>query len=407
MKPTVVFIGDDNLPFVSLCEQLQKEENFTVEGKICSLNEACEFLRAKSGPVLPVVDLGEDTEKALQVAQEIKLTLPDIHLLMTSSKNGSETILRAMRSGAEDFLHQPFNLPEVIQSLERVCEKINLKSVGDVKPGHIVAVYSNKGGVGSTTVATNLAVGLAAQKRRVCIVDLALEFGSVTSFLNLEPSYTIVDFVNNLERIDPLFLDGSLIEHASGVRVLAEPFQPEDAARIEVSDIEQILLLLVQSFDFVIVDSPKDFTKPAFRAVEMAGLVLFVTTMDIPALKIAHRALELFDRINIDQNKVRLILNRYLKSKLLSLESVEKSLETKVFWTIPDDYSTARAALNQGLSIVEGNPTSATAKSYQGLTGEVIQEFSFSPDQKPERIGRKHGIFSRWWPIRNPNERTT
>ena len=317
MKPTVVFIGDDNLPLVSLCEQLQKEENFTVERKICSLDEAFEFLRGKSGPILPIVDLSKDQEKAMRVAEEIKFRLPDIHLLMTSAKNGngSETILHAMRSGAEDFLTQPFNGPEVMKSLQRVCEKINLKSVGNVKQGRIVAVYSNKGGVGSTTVATNLAVGLAAQKRKVCIVDLALEFDSVTSFLNLEASYTIVDFVNNLERIDPLFLDGSLVEHASGVRVLAGPFQPEDAARIEVSDIEQILLLLVQSFDFVIVDSPRDFTKPAFRAVEMAGLVLFVATMDIPSLKSAHRALELFDRINIDQNKVRLILNRYLKTR--------------------------------------------------------------------------------------------
>jgi pilus assembly protein CpaE len=407
MKPTIVFIGEENLALTSLCQQLQEEAKFTVENEIFAFDQAFEYLRTKSGPVLSVMDLSQDSEKAFQVAEDIKLNLPDIHLLMTSSKNGSETILRAMRAGAEEFFTQPFNWPEVFESLERVREKIDLRSARNVNKGRIIAVYSNKGGVGSTTVTTNLAVALAAQKEySVCVVDLMLEFGSVTSFLNLEASYTIVDFVKNLERIDPLFLDGSLIEHSSGVRVLAEPSRVEDASRIEASDIEQILNILVQSFDIVIVDSPKDFAKPGFFALEMANLILFVTTMDVPSLKGAHRALELFDRMKMDPSKVQLIVNRYFKSKLLGLESVEKALGIKAFWTLPEDYPTAMGALNQGLSILEENPKSAAAKSYQGLAHEVVKTLSFS-GPKPEENGKKRGILTRWLPDRSASQGAT
>ncbi|MGI0013757.1 MAG: AAA family ATPase, partial [Nitrososphaera sp.] len=275
-----------------------------------------------------------------------------------------------------------------------IRQKIVVQLASNGEHARIVTVFSNKGGVGSTTVATNLAVTLAAQRQNsVCIVDLVLQFGSVTSFLNLEPSYTILDLAKNLKRIDPLFLNGSLVKHASGVRVLAEPFYAEDARSIHTSDIGQILDTLVGSFNLVILDSPKEFDEAVSLALDKASLILFVTETDVPSLKSAHKALELFDRMGIHHKKVRLVLNRYAKSKLLSLESVEKTLGIKVFWALPNDYPTAIAALNQGVPIQETNPKSALAKSYQGLGDAVLDALSISVGQKT-----KAGLFSRWMP---------
>jgi pilus assembly protein CpaE len=400
MALTIALIGEDNLTLTSLCQQLRNQVNFRVENKVYSFDEAFQFLRNKTIPILAVVDLSRDPEKAFQVAEKLKFELPNIHLLMTSHNTSPETILRAMRSGAEEFFTQPFNYSEVLKSLERVSEKINLHSAKNVKQGQIVTVYSSKGGVGTTTVATNLAVALRAQKQKsVCIVDLALQFGSVTSFLNLEAPYTILDFVKNIERIDPLFLDGSLVGHNSGVKVLAEPFDPEDAEKIAPPDIEKILDILVQAFDFVIVDCPKEFNQPGFLALRRASLILFVTTMDIHSLKSAHRVLELFERMDIGRTKVRLIMNRYAKSKILILESVEKALGIKVFWMLPDDYPTAIAAVNQGLSILEGSPKSAIAKGYQDLAQEVAEAFSSPLGEKTERKENRLGTFSPRIPI--------
>ncbi|HWP56614.1 MAG TPA: AAA family ATPase [Candidatus Acidoferrales bacterium] len=403
MKLPIVLIAEDNLALISLRQKLEKEVDYLVENKIHGFDNAFELLRKRTGPVLIVVDLSRDPEKAFRVAHEIKFNLPNVHVAMTSPDSTPETILRAMRSGAEEFFTQPFNWPEVFQSLDRIRNKITIHSASAAKSEHgrIITVFSNKGGVGSTTVATNLSVFLAARKQiSTCLVDLVLQFGSVTSFLNLDPTYTILDLVRNIKRIDPLLLDGSLVKHASGIRVLAEPFHAEDARRIKPADIEEILNTLTQSFKLVVIDSPKEFDETSFVALDKAQLILFVTEMDVPSLKSAHRAFELFDRMQIYPNKIRLVLNRYVKNKLMSLESVEKTLGMKVFWTLPNDYPTAIAALNQGLSILETEPKSALAKSYEGLADAVVETLSFTSGQRPEEERKKGGLFSRWIPAR-------
>ena len=408
MKLPVVLISEDNLALVSLRQHLEKERDFLVDGKVRSFEEAFGFLRVKikSGPILVIVDLSRDAERAFRVAEELKLKLPNIHLVMTSPDSHPQTILRAMRSGAQEFLTQPFNWVEVLQSLEAIRGKIQVQASRGVEQGRIITVFSNKGGVGSTTVATNLAVTLAAQRKSVCIMDLVLQFGSVATFLNLEPSYTILDLVKNLKRIDPMLLDGSLVKHGSGVRVLAEPFHAEDASAVMASDVEQILDTLVQSFEIVIVDMPKDFDETVGVALDKSYLVLFVTEMDVPSLKSAHRALELFERMGVYQRKVRLVLNRFVKSKIMSLESVEKTLGVKVFWTLPNDYPTAIAALNQGLSIQETDGKSELARSYQGLAEGVMKVLMGGGRVQAEEEGSKLGIFGRWLQRRGVAEET-
>jgi pilus assembly protein CpaE len=320
---------------------------------------------------------------------------------MTSNNGAPDTILRAMRSGAEEFLPQPFNWPEVLNSFEAIRRKIDNHAPRTAERGHIVAVSSNKGGVGSTTIATNLASSLVGQRKTVCLVDLVLQFGSVTSFLNIEASYTILDLAKNLKRIDPLLLDGSLVKHASGVRVLAEPFYAEDARRITPADIDETLDVLAQSFDFVVVDTPKEFDDMLTVVLDKANLILFVTEMDVPSLKSAHRAFEMFERMGIYEKKIRLILNRHVKSKLMTLESVEKALGARVFWTLPNNYPVAIAAVNQGLSIQECDPRSDIAKSYSGLCAAVLNSFT-SPGvaRREEREESGAGLFGRWMPVR-------
>ena len=401
MKFPIVLIGEDSLTLASLKQQLEKEPAFYVEPRVFTYAEAFEGLRNKTGPTIAVVDLNSDSERAFTVAEEIKFKLSHVRMVITSPNSDPETILRAMRSGAEEFLTQPFNWPEVFKSFDAIRKKIDIHTNRSSDRGRIIAVSSNNGGVGSTTVATNLAANLATHKKSVCLVDLVLQFGSVTSFLNIEATYTILDLAKNLKRIDPLFLDGSLVKHGSGIRVLAEPFYAEDARRITPADIDEILDVLAQSFDFVIVDTPKDFGEMLALVLDKAHLILFATEMDVPSLKSAHRAFELYERMGIYDKKIRLILNRYVKSKLMSLESVERALGVKVFWTLPNNYPVAIAAVNQGLSIEECDPRSDIAKSYVGLTEAVMETFMLagmpSTDEQDEKSS---GLWARWIPVR-------
>ncbi len=402
MKLPVVLIGEENIALASLRQHLAKDPDFPVDHKIHSFAEAEEALRKKTGPVLVVVDISREAEQAFRTAEDLKLTLPHIHLLMTSADNNPQTILRALRSGAEEFFTQPFHWPEVAQCLERMRQKIALHRANGSEPGAMITIFSSKGGVGSTTVATNLAVALtAAQQHEVCLVDLVLQFGTVTSFLNLDASYTILDLVKNLQRIDSLFLDGSLIKHPSGIRVLAEPFHAEEASRITPADIDSTLDTLVRAFDFVVVDTPKEIDEVVFPALEKAHLILVVMEMNVPSLKSVHRALASLERLGIPLHKIRLVINRYVASKLMTLESVEKTLAIKVFWTLPNDYPTAIGALNQGVPILDINPKSRLAKSYRELAGAIREELAVAAGRKSAGEDRKPGLFSRWLPLRS------
>ena len=399
MKLPICLIGEDSLALASLKQQLERESSVSVEPRVLSYGEAFDGLKTRSGSIVAVVDINLDPERAFNVAEQIKQRLPNVRLVMTSPTGAPDTILRAMRSGAEEFLTQPFNWTEVLKSFDTIRKKVDVHTSKGSERGHILAISSNKGGVGSTTAATNLAATLVAQKKSVCLVDLVLQFGSVTSFLNIDASYTILDLVKNLKRIDPLFLDGSLVKHASGIRVLAEPFYAEDARRITPADIDEILEVLAQSFDFVVVDTPKEFDDMLALVLDKANLILFITEMDVPSLKSAHRALELFERMGIYDKKIRLILNRYVKSKLMTLESVEKALGVKVFWTLPNNYPVAIAAVNQGLSIQECDPKADISKSYSGLTDAVLNTFLFSGSSRAE-IGedKRSGLLGRFLP---------
>lgn len=401
MKIPICLIGEDSLALGSLKQQLDKDATFSTEGGAYAYGEAFEALRNKSGPIIAVIDIKQDPQRAFGIAEEIKFKLHNVRLIMTSNNGAPDTILRAMRSGAEEFLPQPFNWPEVFNSFEAIRRKIDNHAPRTAERGHIVAVSSNKGGVGSTTIATNLASSLAGHRKSVCLVDLVLQFGSVTSFLNIEASYTILDLAKNLKRIDPLFLDGSLVKHASGVRVLAEPFYAEDARRITPADIDETLDVLAQSFDFVVVDTAKEFDDMLTVVLDKANLILFVTEMDVPSLKSAHRAFEMFERMGIYEKKIRLILNRHVKSKLMTLESVERALGVRVFWTLPNNYPVAIAAVNQGLSIQECDPRSDIAKSYSGLCAAVLNGFA-TPGvaRREEREDAGAGLFGRWVPVR-------
>jgi pilus assembly protein CpaE len=401
MKLPIFLIGEDSLALASLKQQLEREVSFFVEPRVYGYGEAFDVLRNGSGPVIAVVDLNRDPQRGFVIAEQIKLKLSNVRLVMTSPSSTPDTILRALRSGAEEFLTQPFNWSEVFKALETIRKKIDVHTSRGAERGHVVAISSNKGGVGSTTVATNLAASLVDQRKSVCLVDLVLQFGSVTSFLNIDASYTILDLAKNLKRIDPLFLDGSLVKHASGIRILAEPFYAEDARRITPADIDEILDLLTQSFDFVVVDTPKEFDEMLGLVLDKANFVLFVTEMDVPSLKSAHRAFELFERMGIYDKKIRLILNRYVKSKLMTLESVEKALGVKVFWTLPNNYPVAMAAVNQGLSIQECDPRSDIAKSYSGLTEAVLDSFTVSGSARlANEDDKRSGILGRWMPMR-------
>lgn len=251
--------------------------------------------------------------------------------------------------------------------------------------------------MGTTTAATNIAANLAGRNKLICLVDLVLQFGAVTSFLNLEPSFTILDLANIIRRAEPTFREDFLIKHASGARVLAEPFRNGATRRITPADIDEILDMLALAFDFIVIDTPKTFDDMLSTVLDKADVILFLTEMDVPSLKSARQALDLFQRMGVDDGKIRLMLNRYVNNQIINLETVERALGMNVFWTLPNNYPVAVAAINQGLPIEACDRRSDLAKSYASLSDTIFRSNAPAGRTADDTaMPTRPGLFDRW-----------
>jgi len=374
---------DDTLKDLADLEIVQKAP--TLASAIAAMDEI-----TTPSPFLVVVDLGQDPDDALRGAEELNSARSDCHIVMTSADKTPEIVLRAFRAGAEEFFTQPFDKDEILEAVHRLAGKVQQRATAE-RAGQIITVFSSKGGVGTTTLATNLAVAIQTHPHRpqsVCVVDLDLQFGSISTFFNIAAPYNIIDLAMHMDRADALFLESALGKHGSGVRVLSETTAPADPNQAPTVAVEQILELLTHSFDFVIVDCCDQINDLSVMAFQKSSLMLMVMVMDIPSLQGTHKAMSALDRLNIPPGKLRLIINRYVKNKFFKSESVTKVLGTQPFWMLPEDRLLTTTALNQGLSVIETKPKSALAKSYRGL-GEAVVE-SLTPEttaRKPRRSG--------------------
>jgi len=222
IKTSIFLVGDESIALGCVRRQLAGEDGYQVEARAFSYSEAFERLKYTSGNTVAVIEIERDPEKAYRLAEEIRFKLSDVHLVMTSPRNDPELILRAMSVGAEEYLTQPLIDEEVLRVFDAIRKKISVATAPARQRGQVIAVTSTKGGAGTTTAATNVAANLADRDKLICLVDLVLQFGSVTSFLNLDPSYTILDLVKIIRGAEPTFREDFLVKHASGVRVLAE-----------------------------------------------------------------------------------------------------------------------------------------------------------------------------------------
>ena len=171
----------------------------------------------------------------LGLAEKIIRSAPRTTLFVTSSDKNPDIIIKAMRSGAKEFMRQPYDRDEMTGAFRKF--RMSDPGSGDgVSHGRIVSVFGMKGGVGATTIAINLAVNLAGHtKRKVVLVDLNLQLGNAALFLNIKPKYSIVDIAGGIEEIDPVTVKGILPRHESGMYLLSGPPRPEQAGAADAT----------------------------------------------------------------------------------------------------------------------------------------------------------------------------
>jgi pilus assembly protein CpaE len=338
-------------------------------------------------PAIVILDLFPTADYVLKLAEKITQNFPQTSLFVTSSEVSPQTMMKAMRAGAREFLSKPIGREELTNAITNFIHRENQKMAEGSHGGKILTVFGAKGGVGTTTIATNLAVNLAEQTQKsVILVDLNLQFGNAALFLNIQPEYSIVDVVKHIADLDPQLLKEALPKHASGVCLLTGPSRMEEAEFITGPHLDQILTLLRSIFEFIIIDTHTVFNDLMFRVWDASDAIVAVFIADVPTIYNTRRCLDIFQKTGYGQDKVFLLMNRHGANNGIAFEDLEKSINYPVFWKVPNqDYTTAVNAINQGIPLSTFNRRSKISLSFK----ELAEHFNRTLFMPPS--GRRHG----------------
>jgi pilus assembly protein CpaE len=234
--------------------------------------------------------------------------------------------------------------------------------VSRVIRGKILTVFSTKGGVGKTMIASNLAVYFAQNiYKRVVVVDLDLQFGDVGVMLKLRPEHTIYDCAAISQQLNEELIAKFLTPHPSGAKVLLTPLQPELADLITAEHLKNVLDALRSYADLIIVDTPASFNDHVLTLLDETDMVLLVATMDIPSVKNIKLCLQTLQSLEYPDEKVALTINRADENVGLKQHEIEKALDKEALTTIPTDRRVP-LSINRGIPIVLETPKSPAAR---------------------------------------------
>ncbi|GAA3309865.1 AAA family ATPase [Arthrobacter ramosus] len=322
--------------------------------------DPAELFGALNQEQLEVLILGPDVpvEDALRLATVFDVQLPELSVILVSELDPA-FVLQAMRSGIRDIMSPAADVAQIRVMLERACQSfasrqrtMEPKQSGSPK-GLVIGVFSPKGGVGKTTIATNIAVGLGKiAPMSVVIVDLDLQFGDVASGLYLNPEHTVTDAVTPSASQDSLVLKAFLTVHPASIYALCAPKDPVEADEISPQQVGRLLEQLAQEFQYVVVDTAPGLPEIGLAALEQCSDAVWVTGMDVPSVRGLRSGLDILRRLNLLPETRHVVLNMADSKSGLSVQDVESTVGAPVDVSIPRSKAVAFST-NRGIPVLQ------------------------------------------------------
>lgn len=321
-------------------------------------------------PHIVILSATEDTERNNKILN--RLADAKINVIVLSENYTTNLVIQALRSGAKDFISKPIIKKDFIASINKCCKEI----VKTINKSNIISIFSNKGGIGKTAIATNLAVEFARQTReKVVLVDLNLPLGDVTTFINIKPSVTISSAIENATHKGAEAVVNACKQYKnSSLYVLAEPIYMEESHTMTPTHIFKLFEYLRESFSYILVDVGTNIDKMNMKILELSDLILLVSIVNLPLIRNCQRCLDLFNNLGFDDNKTKIIINRYLENDEIKIEDVEKVLNQKIYWKIPNNYFTIMSSINKAMPVCEINENSNVTISFSGLASKLTED---------------------------------
>lgn len=318
-----------------------------------------------------LVDLSNNKQEKLDLILKVSQQCPNCKVLALSDNPTVDLIIRIMRAGAKEFVPIPILKNEFFDSLNKIISQFEEPKKNN--KCKIISVFSNKGGIGKTSLATNLALELSKiTKESVALIDMNFQMGDITTFLDLKPSFNISYMLENIDKINETFLLSTLEKYKnSSLYILADPPYFKQADNIQPKQITKLFNTLKETFSYIIVDAEASFDGKNIAALDNSDLILLVTVANIPALRNTQRCLELFEKLGYDKNKTQIVVNRYMENDEIKEDDVENVLSKSVYWKIPNNYFALMTAINKGVPVSSINANTNIAQSYRDLAQHI------------------------------------
>ena len=336
------------------------------------------------------LDVVSDPEQALQLLSELSRMGPMIQVVALLSGNDPDAMLRCLRSGAVDFLIQPFTGDQIEGVLAKLARTQGAEGAGK-EPAKMLVVMPAKGACGASTIACNLAFQWKRRgAKRVLLADLDPLTGTLSFLLKIKSSYSFVDVLIRGHELDH-DLWGSMVTHVQGIDVLLAPEVLVEGAN-DLRDPTLILDYARHNYDVVIIDAGGVYGEWNLNQARAANELILVTTNELPALQAAQRALSYLDANRIGRWKIRLVVNRYLRDVGLSREVIATALHTEVFDIFPSDYESVQKSLMDGKP---APPNTTFGKSIIQLADKLSGAHGETAKKRSSSLGGLLGLFTK------------
>lgn len=382
-------------------KQLTKHAQLSIVGEAAFGTDAIS-MASDVKPDVIICGMSSPPERSLQTIEALLDVLPETPIVTYGWRDDSETVRLAMIAGARDYFAMPANAEKVLESVRSVLEseeRKRLRLTGQTKAlgpkGLVITVFGVKGGVGKSTIATNLGVALATElAQSVVLVDGDNNFGDAAAMLDLKPQRNIMDLLREADAVERGNVTDYLTQHSSGLWVLAAPRECLQWRSVTPERFRKVVTVLARRFDVVLIDTAGALGDLSLSALEEANMVLWVTSSDFSSINNSLQALETLEQLSYPDSRIRLMLNVTSADDGVRPAKIEEVLGRQFFWLVPYDRE-IRLGTQTGKPAVSAHRNSRGAQSIvqlaQALMGVSVATVNPKPTSLRNRLFSRNG----------------